>query len=173
MKLTLTPAMLEALERATDKPDWLDARLNEVRSGGAPFQLVLRTQESTALEELCAMNIRFDPDGNVLPEHQALDELATMVMENYLTLRFRTPTARPQIAMMPTAMGVATLVSGSTSTAASPTIPATRARPRSHRGSDGSSRPRRLSRSAAIATEKTAQSRRHERGGMQSLHTAA
>ena len=83
MKLTLTPAMLDALERATDKPDWLDARLTEVRSGGAPFQLVLRTQESTALEELCAMNIRFDPDGNVLPEHQALDELATMVMENY------------------------------------------------------------------------------------------
>jgi len=83
MKLTLSPAMLDSLDRATDKPDWLIARLAEIRAGAAPYQLLLGNQESTALEELCAMNIRFDADGNVLPEHQALDELATMVMENY------------------------------------------------------------------------------------------
>jgi len=66
MKLTLTPQMVESLERATDKPDWLIQRLAEIRATGEPYVLNLKTQESTALEELCAMNIRFDQDGNVL-----------------------------------------------------------------------------------------------------------
>jgi hypothetical protein len=83
MKLTLTPQMIESLERAADKPDWLIQRLADIRVAGEPYVLALATQESTALEELCAMNIRFDQDGNVLPEHRALDELSLMVMENY------------------------------------------------------------------------------------------
>jgi hypothetical protein len=83
MKLTLTPQMVESLEQAADKPDWLIQRLAEIRAAGEPYVLNLKTQESTALEELCAMNIRFDQDGNVLPEHRALDELSVMVMENY------------------------------------------------------------------------------------------
>ena len=83
MKLTLTPPMLDALDRATDKPDWLIERLAQIRSGGAPYLLTLKNEESTALEELCAMNIRFDAAGNVLPEHQPLDELSLLVMENY------------------------------------------------------------------------------------------
>lgn len=83
MKLILTPQMVESLEQAADKPDWLILRLAEIRTAGEPYILTLRTQESTALEELCAMNIRFDQDGNVLPEHRALDELSVMVMENY------------------------------------------------------------------------------------------
>jgi hypothetical protein len=83
MKLSLTPQMVESLERATDKPDWLIQRLAEIRAAGEPYVLNLKTQESTALEELCAMNIRFDQDGNVLPEHRALDELSVRVMENY------------------------------------------------------------------------------------------
>ena len=36
-----------------------------------------------ALEELCAMNIRFDAQNNVLPQHRPLDELALLVMQNY------------------------------------------------------------------------------------------
>jgi hypothetical protein len=83
MKLTLTPAMLAALDRATDKPDWLIARLAEISAVGQPYLLTLSNQESTALEELCAANIRFDPDGNVRPEYQALDELSVLVMESY------------------------------------------------------------------------------------------
>lgn len=83
MKLALTQAMVDALEAATDKPDWLVARLRELTARGAPHALALSNAESTALEELCAMNIRFDPSGQVLPAHQALDDLATLVMENY------------------------------------------------------------------------------------------
>lgn len=83
MKLTLTAAMLDALDKATDKPDWLIARLPAIRAAGEPYHLALSNQESTALEELCAMNIRFDGDGNVRPEHRPLDTLATIVMENY------------------------------------------------------------------------------------------
>ena len=83
MKLTLTPAMLSALEKAADKPDWLIDRLQEVRAKGEPYLLSLKNEESTALEELCAMNIRFDSSGNVLPEHQPLDDLSLMVMEGY------------------------------------------------------------------------------------------
>jgi hypothetical protein len=83
MNLSLTAQMVAALERATDKPDWLIDRLQAVKTAGPPFSLKLSNQESTALEELCAMNIRFDTDGNVLPEHVPLDELSTMVMENY------------------------------------------------------------------------------------------
>ena len=83
MKLTISSAILDALEKTTDKPDWLIARLPTIRAAGEPYHLNLSNQESTALEELCAMNIRFDPDGNVRPEHEPLDALATMVMENY------------------------------------------------------------------------------------------
>lgn len=83
MKLTLSPAMLAALEKAVDKPDWLMDRLAVIRAGGEPYILQLKNEESTALEELCAMNIRFDENGNVLPEHRALDELSIMVMEAY------------------------------------------------------------------------------------------
>jgi hypothetical protein len=83
VKLTLTRAMIDALDAAADKPDWLILRLTQLRSGGEPYQLQLGNAESTALEELCAMNIRFDPSGNVLPHHKPLDELSLMVMENY------------------------------------------------------------------------------------------
>jgi hypothetical protein len=83
MRLTLTPAMLDALERATDKPDWLVAEVARLRSGGGPFVLPLSAEQSTALEELCAMNIRFNADGSIKAEHLPLDELATLVMQNY------------------------------------------------------------------------------------------
>ncbi len=83
MKLTLTRAMVEALDRASDKPDWLSGRLAQIQAGAEPYQLSLSNQESTALEELCAMNIRFDARNNVLPQHQPLDELALLVMQNY------------------------------------------------------------------------------------------
>jgi len=83
MRLTITEAMLAALEKATDKPDWLITRIQEMRTGGAPYVLPLGPEQSTALEELCAMNIRFTPDGQVKPEHVPLDALATLVLENY------------------------------------------------------------------------------------------
>ena len=83
MKLTLKPDMLDALERAGDKPDWLIDRLALIRAGGEPYILQLKNEESTALEELCAMNIRFNENGDVLPEHRALDEISIMVMEAY------------------------------------------------------------------------------------------
>jgi organic radical activating enzyme len=83
MKLTLTPEMLAALEKTVDRPDWLTDRLTVIRAGGEPFILQLKNEESTALEELCAMNIRFNENGDVLPEHQPLDELSIMVMEAY------------------------------------------------------------------------------------------
>jgi hypothetical protein len=83
MRLTLTPAMLDALERATDKPDWLTTEVARLRNGGSPFVLPLTAEQSTALEELCAMNIRFSADGSIKPEHVPLDELATLVMQNY------------------------------------------------------------------------------------------
>jgi hypothetical protein len=83
MRLTITADMLAALERAEDKPDWLVAQVARMRSEGEPYILPLGTQQSTALEELCAMNIRFTPDGKVKPEHAALDALSTLVLENY------------------------------------------------------------------------------------------
>jgi hypothetical protein len=83
MKLTLTSEMIAALERAGDKPDWLIERLAALKASGEPYVLHLKNEESTALEELCAMNIRFDESGDVLPEHKALDELSMMVMEAY------------------------------------------------------------------------------------------
>lgn len=83
MRLTLTPAMLDALERAKDKPDWLIADVARLRNGGEPFVLPLSAEQSTALEELCAMNIRFNADGSIKAEHVPLDELATLVMQNY------------------------------------------------------------------------------------------
>jgi hypothetical protein len=83
MKLTLTQDMLAALEKAVDKPDWLIDRLAVIRAGGEPYTLQLKNEESTALEELCAMNIRFNENGEVLPEHKPLDDLSIMVMESY------------------------------------------------------------------------------------------
>ena len=83
MRLTITADMLAALETATDKPDWLIAQVERMRAEGEPYVLPLAAEQSTALEELCAMNIRFTPDGQVKPEHQALDALSTLVLENY------------------------------------------------------------------------------------------
>lgn len=83
MQLTLTPDMVNALDQAADKPDWLIERLAAIRQGHEPYILTLRAEESTALEELCAMNIRFDEAGNVLPEHRPLDELSLMIMAHY------------------------------------------------------------------------------------------
>jgi hypothetical protein len=83
MKLTLTPEMLAALEKALDQPDWLADRLALIRAGGEPYVLQLKNAESTALEELCAMNIRFNESGDVLPEHKPLDDISIMVMEAY------------------------------------------------------------------------------------------
>lgn len=83
MKLTLTREMISALDRAVDKPDWLIERLAIIKAGSEPYVLQLRNEESTALEELCAMNIRFDESGGVLPEHKPLDDLSLMIMEAY------------------------------------------------------------------------------------------
>jgi len=83
MRLTITEEMLSSLEGASDKPDWLLAKVAALRSSGAPYLLTLDADQSTALEELCAMNIRFTPDGKVKPEHAALDALSTLVLENY------------------------------------------------------------------------------------------
>lgn len=83
MRLTITADMLAALERAGDKPDWLVAQVARMRAEGEPYVLPLAAEQSTALEELCAMNIRFTPDGKVKPEHVPLDALATLVLENY------------------------------------------------------------------------------------------
>ena len=63
--------------------DWLIAQVERMRAGGSPYVLPLGPEQSTALEELCAMNIRFTPDGKVKPEHAALDALSTLVLENY------------------------------------------------------------------------------------------
>lgn len=82
MELTITEEMLAALERAADRPDWLIEQVARMRTEGAPFILPLGSQQSTALEELCAMNIRFTPDGKVKPEHAALDALSILVLEN-------------------------------------------------------------------------------------------
>jgi len=83
MRLTITADMLAALERAQDKPDWLIAEVARMRAAGEPYILPLAAEQSTALEELCAMNIRFTPDGEVKPEHAALDKLSLLVLENY------------------------------------------------------------------------------------------
>ena len=83
MKITLTPEMLDALERAADRPDWLTERIEQIRAGGEPYVLPLATEESTAVEELCAMNIRFDETGNVRAEHQPLEDLSLRIMEEY------------------------------------------------------------------------------------------
>lgn len=83
MKITLSPAMLAALEAAADRPDWLTERIERIRADGEPYVLALATEESTAVEELCAMNIRFDESGNVRPEHQPLEDLSLRIMEQY------------------------------------------------------------------------------------------
>jgi hypothetical protein len=83
MRLTITADMLAALERAGDKPDWLVAQVARMRAEGEPYVLPLAAEQSTALEELCAMNIRFTPDGKVRQEHAALDALSTLVLDNY------------------------------------------------------------------------------------------
>jgi hypothetical protein len=83
MTLTLTREMIAALDKATDKPDWLMERLANLKAGGEPYILQLKNEESTALEELCAMNIRFTDSGEVLPEHKPLDELSLLIMAAY------------------------------------------------------------------------------------------
>ncbi len=83
MRLTLTQAMLDALDQAVDKPDWLVAEIERMKGEGAPYELPLAPEQSTALEELCAMNIRFDMNGAVRPEHQPLEDLSNLVMDNY------------------------------------------------------------------------------------------
>ena len=83
MKLTLTRSMLDALDKAADRPDWLIERLNSLKGTSEPYLLTLNNQESVALEELCAMNIRFDEAGNVKEQHKPLDDLALMLMEQY------------------------------------------------------------------------------------------
>jgi len=83
MDLTVTRAMIDALEQATDKPDWLIERLARLKAGSEPYVLHLANQESTALEELCAMNIRFDAGDKVLPQHQPLEELSLLILQSY------------------------------------------------------------------------------------------
>jgi hypothetical protein len=83
MTLTITRAMLDALDQAKDKPDWLISRLTQLKSGPEPYRLPLSNAESTALEELCTMNIRFDANDQVLPEHRPLEELSLLIMQNY------------------------------------------------------------------------------------------
>ncbi|MEO8200559.1 MAG: hypothetical protein ABI679_08580 [Gemmatimonadota bacterium] len=83
MKLTVTSAMIDALDHAGDKPDWLIERLQALKSGPEPYVLLLKNEESTALEELCAMNIRFNESGDVLPEHKPLDDLSLLIMSAY------------------------------------------------------------------------------------------
>jgi hypothetical protein len=83
MRLTLTQAMLDALDRAVDKPDWLIAEVDRMKASGEPYELSLGPEQSTALEELCAMNIRFDETGLVRPQHQPLEDLSNLVMDNY------------------------------------------------------------------------------------------
>ncbi|MGE0351694.1 MAG: hypothetical protein AB7I33_08685 [Gemmatimonadales bacterium] len=83
MRLNLTRDILEALDRAADKPDWLTERLAQLKTGSEPYLLQLKAEEATALEELCAMNIRFDESGNVLPQHKPLDELSLQIMQHY------------------------------------------------------------------------------------------
>ncbi len=83
MKLTISQPILDALAAAADKPDWLITRIAELQQGRAPYQLALKAEEATALEELCAMNIRFDDGGAVLPQHKPLDELSLMIMNAY------------------------------------------------------------------------------------------
>ncbi len=83
MKLTLTREMIAAMDHAVDKPDWLIDRIDKLKAGPEPYVLQLRNEESTALEELCAMNIRFDEAGEVMPEHRPLDQLSLMIMEAY------------------------------------------------------------------------------------------
>ena len=86
MRLTITDEMLTALERASDKPDWLIAQVERMRAGGSPYVLPLGPEQSTALEELCAMNIRFTPDDVLYTGRTiraALDALSTLVLENY------------------------------------------------------------------------------------------
>ena len=83
MKIKVNQAMVDALDEATDKPDWLIQKLAQLKGVSEPHLLTLTNQESTALEELCAMNIRFDASGAVLPKHKPLDELSLLVMQNY------------------------------------------------------------------------------------------
>lgn len=83
MKLTVTRAMIDALDHAADKPDWLIERLATLKSGSEPYILQLKNEESTALEELCAMNIRFNEAGDVLPEYKPLDDLSLLIMDAY------------------------------------------------------------------------------------------
>ena len=83
MKLALTQAMLDALDRAVDKPDWLIAEVARMKASGEPYELPLGPEQSTALEELCAMNIRFDESGLVRPEYLPLEDLSNLVMDNY------------------------------------------------------------------------------------------
>ncbi len=83
MKLSLTRDMVDALDDAVDKPDWLIAEVERMKTSGEPYELTLIPEQSTALEELCTMNIRFDAEGNVRAEHMALEELSNLVMENY------------------------------------------------------------------------------------------
>jgi hypothetical protein len=83
MRLTITAEMLAALDTASDKPDWLVTEIARMRAEGEPYVLPLGNQQSTALEELCAMNIRFTADGQVRPEHAALEALSVLVLENY------------------------------------------------------------------------------------------
>jgi hypothetical protein len=75
--------MVDALDHAVDKPDWLIDRLATLKAGPEPYILQLKNEESTALEELCAMNIRFDSAGEVIPEHRPLDELSLLIMDAY------------------------------------------------------------------------------------------
>ena len=83
MNLKITRAMIDALEQAKDKPDWLIERLARLKAGTEPYMLHLANEESTALEEMCAMNIRFDATDKVLPQHQPLEELSLLILQNY------------------------------------------------------------------------------------------
>ena len=53
--------MLSALEKGLTS-GLADRRMALIRAGGEPYVLQ-RKRESTALEELCAMNIRFNENG--------------------------------------------------------------------------------------------------------------
>ena len=67
------PDQLAKVEKVRDRcPELLHAVLLTGRGTGA-----------LTLEELCAMNIRFNENGDVLPEHKALDDVSIMVMEAY------------------------------------------------------------------------------------------
>jgi hypothetical protein len=80
MDLAITRPQRDAIARAKHLPDVLKMVLDRAKSSGDGVVLHVTYEEATALQELCAWNVRMDAAGTVTSDSQVYDDLVKLIL---------------------------------------------------------------------------------------------